>query len=56
MMEWARQHGVHIHFIEPGKPSQNAYIERFNKCVRTEVLDAWVFAVLDGEVYAQGVD
>ena len=30
MKEWARQHGVHIHFIEPGKPNQNAYIESFN--------------------------
>ena len=47
MKEWARQHGVHIHFIEPGKPNQNAYIERFNKSFRTEVLDAWVFASLD---------
>jgi putative transposase len=45
--EWARQHSVHIHFIEPGKPNQNAYIERFNKSFRTEVLDAWVVASLD---------
>ncbi len=47
MKEWARQHSVHIHFIEPGKPNQNAYIERFNKSVRTEVFDAWVFPSLD---------
>ncbi|MCC6246057.1 MAG: transposase [Gemmatimonadaceae bacterium] len=32
---------------EPGKPNQNAYIERFNKSFRTEDLDAWVFASLE---------
>ncbi len=43
----AEGHGVHIHFIEPCKNNQNAYIERFNKSVPTEVLDAWLFASLD---------
>jgi putative transposase len=47
MKEWALQHSVHIHFIEPGTPNQNAYIEHFYKSVRTEVLDAWAFASLD---------
>jgi putative transposase len=27
---WAAQHGVHLHFIQPGKPVQNAFIESFN--------------------------
>ncbi len=47
MKEWARQHRVQLHLIEPGKPNQNAYIERFNKRFHTEVLDAWAFASLD---------
>ena len=47
MTTWGEQRGIHLHFIEPGKPNQNAYIERFNKSFRTEVLDAWVFASLD---------
>ena len=39
--------GVHRGaYIEPGKPNQNAYIERFNRSFREEVLDAWVFTTL----------
>ena len=46
LAEWCDQHGVVLQHIQPGKPNQNAFIERFNKAYRDEVLDAWVFAAL----------
>lgn len=44
--DWCRQRGITIHYIQPGKPAQNAFIERFNRTYRTEVLDAHIFGTL----------
>jgi len=44
---WCKNNGIFIDHIEPGKPNQNAYIERFNRTYRTEVLDTWLFKDLD---------
>ena len=38
--DWAKEHGVKLLFIQPGKPNQNAFVERFNRSFREEVLDA----------------
>jgi putative transposase len=46
LTEWCRTHGVELLHIQPGKPNQNAFIERFNKSDRNAVLDAWVFTSL----------
>ena len=43
---WCRDQGVKLNYIQPGKPNQNAYIERFNRTFRHEVLDAFVFEAL----------
>ena len=44
---WAKTNGISIDYIEPGKPAQNAYIERFNRTYREDILDAYVFENLE---------
>jgi len=46
-VEWAETHKIEPRYIQPGKPNQNAFIERFNKSYREEVLDANLFNTLD---------
>jgi len=40
---WAKDQQISILYIQPGRPMQNGYIERFNGSYRREVLDAYVF-------------
>jgi putative transposase len=44
---WAHENGVQLHFIRPGKPVENAYIESFNGRLRDECLNANIFYTLD---------
>jgi putative transposase len=47
---WAYQHGVKLHFIQPGKPVQNAYVESFNGKFRDECLNEhWFTSLADAQ-------
>jgi putative transposase len=41
---WAEQRGIRLEYIQPGKPQQNAYIERYNRTVRYDWLGQYLFA------------
>jgi putative transposase len=46
-MAWASRCGIQIDFIQPGKPPQNAYIERYNRTVRYDWLAHYLFDSLE---------
>ena len=47
MVLWAKARGVNLHFIDPGKPVQNAFIESFNGKFRNECLNTQWFLSLE---------
>ena len=47
LAEWAEEKAIKLEFIKPGTPTQNAYIERFNRTYRTEILDFYLFRSLN---------
>lgn len=50
LKDWASEKIINIAYIQPGKPTQNAYIERFNRTVREECLDLhWFESISEAE-------
>ena len=47
MDQWAYSNGVKLHFIKPGTPTQNAFIESLNSQIRKRLLDVHWFRDLD---------
>lgn len=47
LMEWAKKQGIMLSHIQPGKPQQNAYIERYNRTVRHEWLDQYIMESIE---------
>jgi putative transposase len=44
---WCRERAIELRYIQPGKPDQNAFVERFNRSYRGDVLDAYAFASIE---------
>ena len=47
LQTWAQKRGIGISYIQPGKPQQNAYVERYNRTVRTEWLGQYIFSSIE---------
>lgn len=51
LRDWAQASGIELMYIQPGKPTQNAYIERFNRTARNEWLNMHIFDSIDHAQY-----
>ncbi len=44
---WSKKHNIQLKFIQPGNPQQNAYVERFNRIVRYDLLNQYIFKEIE---------
>lgn len=47
MADWSKAYGIEFIYIQPGKPTQNAFVERFNGSYRKALLNTYVFESID---------
>ena len=47
LAEWAKNQQIKLSFIQPGNPQQNAYVERYNRTVRYDWLNQYIFSSID---------
>ena len=47
LQTWAAKRGIGILYIQPGKPQQNAYVERYNRTVRQEWFGQFIFNTIE---------
>ncbi|SFE83440.1 putative transposase [Thermophagus xiamenensis] len=46
LKNWAQKNEIELKYIQPGSPTQNAYIERFNRLFREDILAAYLYREL----------
>lgn len=47
LANWAKDNNIELKFIQPGNPQQNAYIERYNRTVRYDWLNQYLFSNIE---------
>ena len=47
LADWAKNHDIELVFIQPGNPQQNAYVERYNRTVRYDWLNHYLFESIE---------
>ena len=47
LQTWARKRNIRLRYIQPGKPQQNGYVERYNRTVRYDWLNQYLFETID---------
>jgi len=47
LQTWAQKRGIRLVYIQPGKPQQNAYVERYNRTVRQEWLGQYIWNTIE---------